>query len=212
MKKNSRRGFTLIELLVVIAIIALLASVLLPALSKARETGRKAKCISNLKQIGLAIAMYSQDWEYFPVSVGGTPPACWDPKRGVPPLILDYLGDNRNVFDCPSLRKYNFAVSYVYNYKVGNETLSTYFRPGQTQHPSKLVVMYDRPLSNDGAGDIDPSDEWGDGVSDTAGHGMLWYSGGDAEGPHSSGHNILFEDGHVKWFPTWDDDQMTREP
>lgn len=58
-----RTGFTLIELLVVIAIIAILAAILFPVFARAREKARQSSCLSNQKQIGLAILMYNQDYD-----------------------------------------------------------------------------------------------------------------------------------------------------
>ena len=60
-KRTAQRGFTLIELLVVIAIIAILAAILFPVFARARENARKTSCMSNMKQLGLAVMQYTQD-------------------------------------------------------------------------------------------------------------------------------------------------------
>src|SRR2546422_9707917 len=68
----ARAGFTLIELLVVIAVIAILASLLLPALSSAKSSAQSVQCMSNLKQLGLALNMYVNDFHCYPQSEYGS--------------------------------------------------------------------------------------------------------------------------------------------
>jgi prepilin-type N-terminal cleavage/methylation domain-containing protein len=95
---HSRRGFTLIELLVVIAIIAILAAILFPVFAQAREKARQSACMSNMKQLGLAVLQYSQDADgTFPA--GNHAPDSW--ANGWPLTTAPYI-KNLGVFRCPS--------------------------------------------------------------------------------------------------------------
>jgi prepilin-type N-terminal cleavage/methylation domain-containing protein/prepilin-type processing-associated H-X9-DG protein len=96
----SRSGFTLIELLVVIAIIAILAAILFPVFGRARENGRRASCQSNLKQIGLGIMQYVQDYdENMPMSAHFIPAVA---NRIYMWQDLDPYIKSRQVWKCPS--------------------------------------------------------------------------------------------------------------
>jgi prepilin-type N-terminal cleavage/methylation domain-containing protein/prepilin-type processing-associated H-X9-DG protein len=104
-----KAGFTLIELLVVIAIIAILASILFPVFGRARENARRSSCQSNLKQIGLGMMQYTQDYdEYFPLSVISLTPSGSQtnpPVGGVPigwaDALQTYLKSTQ-IYQCPS--------------------------------------------------------------------------------------------------------------
>lgn len=103
-----RRAFTLIELLVVIAIIAILAAILFPVFARARENARRSSCQSNLKQIGLGLMQYSQDYDEIMVAYGYSPTGDMHQNLGTTAgnyrwndAIMPYLKSTQ-IFDCPS--------------------------------------------------------------------------------------------------------------
>ena len=122
-----RRGFTLIELLVVIAIIAILAAILFPVFSQAREKARQATCISSLKQIGMGLLQYLQDYdERFPPhqerdkwNEWHPRPTCqWAATASNPwlrfPVLVDPYLRNLQVYECPSAKLKWFGRNRVY--------------------------------------------------------------------------------------------------
>jgi len=101
-KANFQRSFTLIELLVVITIISILASLLAPSLATVREKARQVKCISNLKQAGLAFRMYADDRnDFYPDAWDGT--LRWNDKL-LPYMSSTNAGGGKGVLVCPSAK------------------------------------------------------------------------------------------------------------
>ncbi len=227
----SHKGFTLIELLVVIAIIAVLAALLFPVFSAAREKARATTCLSNMRQINTALSLYVQDYdEMYPGYVERTfiPP---NPEPNADTLIwtsflLPYTR-NEQIVLCPSASQTRWSgtwggrgwVSIGYNthfgewFRVGSDQNTPIrVRLSQLQRPAISVVFGDGS-----SGDLavaPPNDSRGytyrgylisnyDTRVGGCGRATVINGGGDTlSDRHSGGTNIALVDGHTKWYVT----------
>jgi prepilin-type N-terminal cleavage/methylation domain-containing protein/prepilin-type processing-associated H-X9-DG protein len=219
-RRSFRGGFTLIELLVVIAILAILAALLLPALKNARESAKSARCISNLRQIGVMVLIYVDQEEG------------WLPKaRMIPPIysgayheqfqnagILTRLASYRNpnsVLTCPA-STYRHEILDYSNYTwptyLGNDAEIVVpggfprVRYASITRPSSILCLTDGPFRNEEAG-------WT----------RMWYSQNWTHWPsfhvgthqkplaHGRGINVLFADGHASSI-AFSDSKLTSNP
>jgi prepilin-type N-terminal cleavage/methylation domain-containing protein/prepilin-type processing-associated H-X9-DG protein len=185
-----RTAFTLIELLVVIAIIAILAAILFPVFSRAREKARQTACASNLKQMGLSLCMYVDDHDgVYPRSR-----TAWGQDWAV---AFEPYARNRQLFRCPSESRVGAWSSWQLGYGINEGVLGT--RPPPDFGPPANEAELDHPAETVSVGESDGYTCYGSVLCYIAihptdlRHNIL-------PRRHNDGGNVAFCDGHVKWY------------
>ena len=212
------RGFTLIEMLVVIAIIAILAALLLPALSAAKQKAWSARCNSNLHQIGLGMRMFADDNnEYYPESGGYVKWNTIDAHTGKPSWseqIFSYVG-NTNVFNCPGNAQLAQELRGPFNYFNGCR--AAYVTTGgfapirgtSLLTPALFVLSGDTAGTAGGPVIFHPDDADKDDYTQNCVGGAANPSITEYWEIHSKGQNLMFADGHSKWYKGYNVREMT---
>ncbi len=195
--RDPRKAFTLIELLVVIAIIAILAAILFPVFARARENARRASCQSNLKQIGLGIVQYTQDYdEGFPPAATGNPDGWNAGTRLTWRQIIQPYVKSTQLFACPSNPQNQRIADPA---RAGYPAMpQSYGANGRIMHDNTKIslAVIDKPAQKVLVGECDaPFEMFFVGSPNQS-------SNNDFPDQMFSGHlsttNILFADGHVK--------------
>ena len=198
--RKESKGFTLIELLVVIAIIAILAAILFPAFARARENARRASCQSNLKQIGLGVAQYTQDYdEMMPYQVSSDVVYFMDPAAaGWAPnffyQIQPYI-KNTQVYLCPSGKRLTVAnlseTSYLINGVLTKTAGGAARSVASIPEVSSVIQIQDYVAAGIYSSEAP--------TRNSASKFIYWQYDVNYSNNHFDGGNLLFADGHVKW-------------